>query len=144
MLVSSLRAMPVPVEALRAVPFLAGVEDRALAGLAGSMGEREVPAGHDLVTQGTGGIAFFVVLDGEASVSVDGVERRTLRPGDHFGEIALIAKDPPRTATVTAGTDVRVATLTSWNFKPFVLEHPEVAWSLLETLAKHIAETPGA
>ena len=136
--------MPVPVEALRAVPFLSGVADRDLAELAGSMGERDVPAGQDLVTQGTGGIAFFVVLDGEASVSVDGTERRTIRSGDHFGEIALIAKDPPRTATVTATTDVRVGTLTSWNFKPFVLAHPDVAWSLLETLAKLITETPGA
>jgi CRP/FNR family cyclic AMP-dependent transcriptional regulator len=136
--------MPVAVEELRRVPFLSGVDARDLAELASSMGEREVPAGKDLVTQGEGGIAFFVVLEGEARVTVDGAERRILTPGDHFGEIALIAPDPPRTATVTARTDLRVASLTSWNFRPFVLAHPEVAWSLLQTLARRIAETPGA
>jgi CRP-like cAMP-binding protein len=129
---------------LRKVPFLSSVADRDLARLAGSMGERTLSAGKEIVSQGQGGIAFFVVLEGEAAVTIDGAERRILRDGDYFGEIALIAKDPPRTATVTASTELRVATLTSWNFRPFVHEHPEVAWALLEILAQRIAETPGA
>jgi CRP-like cAMP-binding protein len=132
--------MSIRTEELRGVPFLAKVDARDLGELTASMGEHTIRAGENLVTQGEGGVAFFVVLDGEALVTVDGTERRTLHPGDHFGEIALIARDPPRTATVTARTDVRVATLTSWNFKPFVLKHPQVAWSLLETLAGHIVE----
>jgi CRP-like cAMP-binding protein len=132
--------MSIPVAELRRVPFLTDVNDRELAGLAESMREHALPAGADLVTQGEGGVAFFVVLDGEAVVTVDGNERRVLKKGDHFGEIALIAKDPPRTATVTARTEVRVATLTSWNFKPFVMQHPQVAWSLLETLAKQFVD----
>jgi cAMP-dependent protein kinase regulator len=135
--------MSVRAEELRQVPFLSGVADRDLGQLADSMSEHSVAAGENLVTQGEGGIAFFVVLDGEAAVTIDGEERRTLKTGDHFGEIALIANDPPRTATVTARTDVRVATLTSWNFKPFVLQHPQVAWNLLETLAGQFAERSG-
>lgn len=136
--------MAVAPEALQSVPFLAEVSTRELASLAGSMQERAVSAGRDIVTQGTGGIAFFVLLEGGASVVVDGVERRTLGPGDHFGEIALVLDDVPRTATVTATTDARVASLTAWNFKPFVRDHPEVAWRLLETLARRVAQTPGA
>jgi CRP-like cAMP-binding protein len=132
--------MSIPIEELRRVTFLSGVDDRGLTQLAGTMGERTLPAGTDLVTQGEGGVAFFVVLDGEAVVSIDGNERRVLGKGDHFGEIALIAKDPPRTATVTARSEVRVATLTSWNFKPFVMQHPQVAWSLLETLARQFVD----
>jgi CRP-like cAMP-binding protein len=134
----------IAAEDLRPVPFLSDVAERDLLELAGSMGERSVAAGETLVRQGEGGIAFFVVLDGEATVSVDGAERRTLRPGDYFGEVALIAREAPRTATITARTDLRVATLTSWNFKPFVLAHPQVAWSLLETLAHRFVATPGA
>jgi CRP-like cAMP-binding protein len=130
--------MPVPVEALRSVPFLSGVADRDLARLAESMRERQVAAGHDVVTQGEGGIAFFVVLDGEATVIVDGAERRRLHAGDHFGEVALVLTDVSRTATVRADSDVRVGTLTSWNFRPFVKDHPDVAWSLLETLARRL------
>ncbi|MGZ4269620.1 MAG: cyclic nucleotide-binding domain-containing protein [Solirubrobacteraceae bacterium] len=136
--------MPTPADALRTVPFLAGVDDRDLADLAASMREREIGAGDDIVTQGTGGVAFFVILDGDATVTVNGSERRTLHAGEHFGEVALVAPDLPRTSTVTAKTDVRVAGLTAWKFKPFVLEHPEVAWSLLETLARRLADAPGA
>ena len=136
--------MATPADALRSVPFLAGVEERDIADLASSMREREVSAGDDVVTQGTGGVAFFVILAGEATVTVDGAERRTLTTGDHFGEVALVAPDLPRSSSVTARTDVRVAGLTAWKFKPFVLDHPEVAWSLLETLARRLADAPGA
>jgi len=136
--------MATPADALRSVPFLSGVDERDLADLAASMREREISAGEDIVTQGTGGIAFFVILEGEATVTVDGAERRTLSSGEHFGEVALVAPDLPRSSSVVAKTDARVAGLTAWKFKPFVLEHPEVAWSLLETLARRLADAPGA
>lgn len=136
--------MAVSAAALRKVAFLSGVEDRELAKLAEGMRERSVAAGETVVTQGSGGVAFLVILEGTATVTVDGAERRTLGPGDHLGEIALIVPDLPRTSTVTAKTDLRLAGLTSWNFKSFVHEHPEVAWNLLETLARRMGDTPGA
>ena len=49
------------------------------------------------------GVGFFIIAEGEASVSVDGVEVSRIGPGDHFGELALISEDA-RTATVTAVT----------------------------------------
>jgi CRP-like cAMP-binding protein len=136
--------VPIKAQELRKIPFLSSVDDRGLQSLAGSMGERTVSAGENLVSQGEGGIAFFVVLDGEATVTIDGEHRHTLHAGDYFGEIALIARDAPRTATVTADTDIRVGTLTSWNFKPFVLEHPQVGWAMLELLARRIVDSHGA
>jgi CRP-like cAMP-binding protein len=107
--------------------------------LAGSMSERTVAAGEDLVTQGSSAIAFFVILEGTASVIADGRQLGTLTAGDHFGEIALILPDVPRTATVRADTAVRVAGMSEWNFKGFVSEHPEVHWPLLITLARQVA-----
>jgi CRP-like cAMP-binding protein len=136
--------MAVDIGALRQVRFLAPLKDRELRKLAGSMSERAARAGEDLVTQGSGAIAFFVLLEGQAVVLVDGQERRTLAPGDHFGEIALVLPDTPRTATVRAVGDVRLGALATWNFKGFVADHPEVAWPLLVTLAQQIASTPGA
>jgi CRP-like cAMP-binding protein len=136
--------MAVEIEALRRVRFLAPLKDRALRRLAGSMSERTASPGEDLVTQGSGAIAFFVLLEGQASVIVDGHERRKLGPGDHFGEIALLLGDTPRTATVRAIGDVRLGCLATWNFKGFVAEHPEVTWPLLVTLAQQVANTPGA
>ena len=136
--------MAVDIDALRHVRFLAPLKDRDLRRLASSMSERTASAGEDLVTQGSGAIAFFVLLEGQASVIVDGRERRTLGPGDHFGEIALVLPDTPRTATVRAIGDVRLGALATWNFKGFVTDHPEVTWPLLVTLAQQIASTPGA
>jgi CRP/FNR family cyclic AMP-dependent transcriptional regulator len=136
--------MAVDIDALRGVRFLAPLKDRELRKLASSMSERRASAGEDLVKQGSGAIAFFVLLEGQASVIVDGAERRTLGPGDHFGEIALVLGDTPRTATVRAIDNVRLGALATWNFKGFVADHPEVTWPLLVHLARQIANTPGA
>jgi len=136
--------MSVTLDALQNVPFLSHVQRKDLDGLAQTMAEREVPPGKEIVTQGSGGVAFFLILEGQATVVVDGEDRRTLGPGDHFGEIALIVPDIPRTSTVRADTDVRLAALTAWNFKPFVMQNPDVAWALLEEMAKRFAATPRA
>jgi CRP/FNR family transcriptional regulator, cyclic AMP receptor protein len=136
--------MSVTLDALQKVPFLSHVQRKDLNNLAETMAERDMPAGKEIVTQGKGGVAFFLILDGKATVLVDGEERRQLGPSDHFGEIALIVPDIPRTSTVRADTDMRLAALTAWNFKPFVMKNPDVAWALLEELAKRFAATPRA
>src|SRR3954470_7004004 len=134
--------MSVTLDALQKVPFLSHVERKQLDGLAQTMADRDAAPGKEIVAQGKGGVAFFLILEGQATVVVDGEERRTLGPGDHFGEIALIAPDVPRTSTVRAESDMRLAALTAWNFKPFVMQNPEVAWSLLEELAQRFAAIP--
>ena len=136
--------MSVTLDALQKVPFLSHVDRKKLDQLAQTVSERDVPAGKEVVTQCKGGVAFFVILEGTAMVVVDGEERRTLGAGDHFGEIALIVPDIPRTSTVRAQSDLRTAALTAWNFKPWVMQNPDVAWALLETLAKRFASTPHA
>jgi CRP-like cAMP-binding protein len=134
--------MAITLDDLRKVRFLAPLKDRELKRIADSMKERTAAPGEDLTTQGSGGVAFFLLLEGEAVVYVDAQERRTLGPGEHFGEIALVLPDLERTATVTAKTQVRVGAMAAWNFRAFVGEHPEVVWPLLETLAERVASTP--
>jgi len=136
--------MSVTLDALQQVPFMSTVNRKQLQSLAETMSERDIEAGKDIVTQGSGGVAFFLILEGNATVIVDGEDRRQLGPGDHFGEIALIVPDAPRTSTVRAESDVKVAALTAWNFKPWVLKNAEVAWALLETLAQRFVSTPHA
>jgi CRP-like cAMP-binding protein len=136
--------MSVTLDALQQVPFMSTVNRKQLQSLAETMSERDIEAGKDIVTQGSGGVAFFLILEGNATVIVDGEDRRQLGPGDHFGEIALIVPDAPRTSTVRADSDVKVAALTAWNFKPWVLKNAEVAWALLETLAQRFVSTPHA
>jgi CRP-like cAMP-binding protein len=132
--------MSVTIDDLRQVDLLRGLEDRELASLAGDLAERRVAAGDTIVGEGTGGIAFFFVLEGETSVSVGGEEVATLGRGEHIGELALLDPEGPRTATVSAKTDVRLAAMSTWQFRPFVLAHPEAAWKLLQRLARRLRE----
>jgi CRP/FNR family cyclic AMP-dependent transcriptional regulator len=130
--------MPVSPEELKKVPLLAGLDKKSLARLAAQMRDRHVSAGSDVVVQGESGVGFFVILGGQASVTVDGSERRTLGPGDYFGEVALLNQDAIRSATVTASTDLDLAGITSWQFRPLVHEEPEMAVQLMATLAERL------
>lgn len=131
------------VDALSRVPLLSGLERRDLERLSRDFSERVFPAGSTVVEEGQErGIGFFVIADGEATVSRDGKEVQRLGPGDHFGEIALIG-DRVRTATVTADTELRCLVMTVWDFRSFVRGDPDVAWNLLQHLARLISEPPG-
>ena len=126
-------------QSLKTVPLFAGVGDRELKRLANVLRESRFNEGEAITTEGRSGVGFFVIEEGEASVALRGEIVRTLGPGDHFGEIALI-DEGPRSATVTASTDMRCRGMAPWEFKAFVQEHPEVAWPLLETLASRLRE----
>jgi CRP/FNR family transcriptional regulator len=132
--------MPVDaVEALSRVPLLAGIERRHLERLSRQFRERTFPEGHVVTREGESGAGFFVIVEGSATVTVGGDVRTALRAGDSFGEMALI-DEGPRTATVVAATDLRCLALSPWDFRPFIEEHPKVAWSMLQTLARRLRE----
>jgi CRP-like cAMP-binding protein len=133
-------AMAVSIDDLREVNLLQGLKEADLVTLAADLAERRVAAGEPIVGEGTGGVAFFFILQGETSVSVAGEEVATLKRGDYVGELALLDPEGPRSATVTAKTDVVLAAMSAWQFRPFVLAHPEVAWMLLQRLARRLRE----
>jgi CRP/FNR family transcriptional regulator, cyclic AMP receptor protein len=128
-----------PVDVLRGVPLFSELGDRELERLAGHFKERTFPEGSNVTMEGGTGTGFFVVVEGNATVSVSGEQRGTLGPGDSFGEIALV-DEGTRSATITAATDLRCYGLTAWEFRPFVEEHPQVAWPLLKQMAKRLRE----
>ena len=97
------------------------------------------PAGHEIVVRGEGGVGFMVITDGTVSVKTIQGHTRKLGPGDSFGEMALLDHEG-RSATITADTQVTMATIPEWNFKPFLKEHPEVAYRLLQTLSRRIRQ----
>ena len=130
-------AKPTP-ELLRKVNLFSGLDDRELESLADEFNERRFSAGDKIALEGEGGLMFFVVDSGEASVEVHGEEVGRLGPGDAFGEIALIDRRP-RTATVTAVSDLRTYGLPVFVFRPYVEARPEVAWKLLEAMADRLA-----
>lgn len=131
--------MAAPVDLLRRVPLFQGLGDKGLKQLAEAFSERSFHAGDELTTEGQGAAGFFVLESGEATVTIDGAERRTLSGGDYFGEIALI-DGGKRTATITATNDGRAYGLTSWVFRPLVEKNAAIAWPLLEAMAARIRE----
>src|SRR5688500_1462339 len=128
-----------PVDVLRQVPLFSELGDRELQKLAGHFKERTFPEGSAVTMEGGTGTGFFVVVEGNATVSVSGEQRGTLGPGDSFGEIALV-DEGTRSATIRAATDLRCYGLTAWEFRPFVEEHPQVAWPLLKQMARRLRE----
>lgn len=100
------------------------------------------PAGHEIVVRGEGGVGFMVITDGSVTVKTVQDKTRKLGPGDSFGEMALLDHEG-RSATITAESDVTLATIPEWNFKPFLQEHPEVAYRLLQTLSRRVRQSEG-
>ena len=126
-----------PVEALQRVQLFAGLDRKQVEQLARLLKERRFAKGETVILEGAGGAAFFLIESGEATVSVHGAERATMRQGDHFGEIALI-DGGPRAATVTAATDLVCFGLTFWEFRPLVEGNGAIGWKLLEALARRV------
>ncbi len=126
-----------PVAALRRVQLFADMDRRQTEQIARLLKERRFAKGETVIMEGSGGAAFFLIDSGEAMVSRKGVDRATLGPGDYFGEVALI-DGGPRSATVTAATDLVCYGLTFWEFRPLVERNATIGWKLLEALAKRL------
>jgi CRP-like cAMP-binding protein len=131
--------MSAPIDLLKQVPLFRELPEKQLRNLSSEFTERRFSEGDPLTAEGASGVGFFVIESGTARVTVDGEERRTLGPGEYFGEIALI-DGGLRTATITAASDGVAYGLTRWQFKPLVEANGEIAWPLLETMARRMRE----
>ena len=130
-------ASEAPAESLQKVSLFEGLDLRQADQVARLLKERRFSAGETVVREGSGGSAFYLIVSGEATVAVAGKERRTLEPGDYFGEISLI-DEGERSATVAAKTDLVCHGLTYWDFRPLVQANPMIGWKLLQSLARKL------
>ena len=103
-------------KALAGIPLFAHCTSRDLEFIASRADEVEVPAGRRLVGQGERGDTFYVLLDGEADVEIDGDRRPALQPGDFFGEISMLDRGAG-TATVVTKTPVRLMVMSHSQFR---------------------------
>ena len=124
---------------LRSVKLFAGMPEGDLKKIAQQMREVRHAEGAEIAVLGRGGVGFMVILDGTAEVTTSDGRKRVLGAGDHFGEMALLDQGG-RSATVRATTDLVLAAIPEWHFKPLLIEHPEVAYRLLQELSRRVRE----
>ena len=127
------------VELLRKVPLFSRCSKRELAAIATLADEVDLRQGKELIREGSRGREFFVLLEGQADVLKDGKRINEMGPGEFFGEIALVAPSPVRTATVKATTPVRVLVVTAQNFRRLLEGSPQIKLKVLEALAERVS-----
>jgi CRP/FNR family cyclic AMP-dependent transcriptional regulator len=122
---------------LAKVPLFSGCSKRDLQTIARVVKDIDHAAGTVIAREGEPGIGLFVIVEGQADVTIGGKKKTTLAPGDFFGEIALL-DGGPRTATVSAVTDVKLLGLTEWVFRGLMQEHPSIAIKTLQQMASRL------
>ncbi|MBA2506869.1 MAG: cyclic nucleotide-binding domain-containing protein [Thermoleophilaceae bacterium] len=125
-------------DVLARVPLLAGLSKRQLKSLAKAMTNETIEEGSQVTVEGADGNSFFVVVKGEAEVTVGDRTRGTISDGDHFGEIALI-DGGGRSATITTTSDKLFSFgMDSETFREFVARNPDIGWALMRSLCERI------
>lgn len=127
------------VQALKRAPLFEGLSRKELTDLARVSEDLEMEPGKVLCKEGEIGREFFVIVDGDVTVTRNGRRVASRGGGDFVGEIALL-EDIPRTATVTAETPVRLFVLTRQDFRHLLDRHPGVERKVLRALARRLAE----
>lgn len=111
---------------LAGIALLDDLEPEELTKIAPWFEVQDVSPGVNLTGEGASGYSFYILSDGTASVTIDGVEVNTLGPGDFFGELAILG-DGVRTATVTTTSPSRLLVLFGTEFRQLEQEQPDLA-----------------
>ena len=127
------------LEHLAATPLFSALNKRDLQRIAKASNEVTRAAGTVLVDQGDAGREAFIIIDGTASVKRNGRKVGTLAAGDAIGELSLLDHGP-RTATVTADSEVTLLVLSAREFSGVLEEVPGLAHKLLAQLASRVRD----
>lgn len=126
------------IDLIRKVPLFARCSRAELKEIALLADEIDLHEGKEMTREGAPGREFFVLLDGTADVKKNRRRVNTLGPGDFFGEIALVSREP-RTATVIATSPVRALVITDRSFRRLLDDAPQVQTKVMEAMAQRLA-----
>jgi CRP-like cAMP-binding protein len=125
------------VDALARLSLFADLSHPQLEALAHSFGEEVFAEGQRVIRQDVTGGGFYVILDGEAKVAIDGQERARLGRGEVFGEISILTDEAP-TADVIATSLLRCLIIPGNELKAFLLKQPSVMYRMLQIEARRL------
>ena len=94
----------------------------------------EIKSGDHLFKEGDAGDAMYVLIEGEAEITIKGLLFEDCEPGTFMGEMAVI-DGSVRYATVTALTDCKFATINKNRFQFLVDESPRFALDVMRVMA---------
>ncbi len=132
-------AGPDYLEHLGSIPLFSACNKKELQKIARGSDELTVEPGKVLTEQGRPGHEAFVIVAGEASVEIAGNVVTHLGPGAHFGELALL-DGGPRTATVTATTELTLLVISQRAFFSLLDEVPGLSRKILTTMARIVRD----
>jgi CRP/FNR family transcriptional regulator, cyclic AMP receptor protein len=115
---------------LAGLALFADLSRPELESVAHTLEEAWFPAGQRVLRQGFTGTGFYVILDGDVAIRIDGEERARLRRGDFFGEVSALLGEAP-VADVVALGPLRVLHLAGPDLREFLLAHPQVLLRML-------------
>jgi CRP/FNR family cyclic AMP-dependent transcriptional regulator len=125
------------IDALGRVPLFAKCSRKELEFLITRTDEVDVSAGQTLIKQGNAGDTFYLLLDGEATVQVDGHDRPPLGPGSFFGEIGILDRGPA-TATVVTTTPARLMVMSHAQFRDAIKANDQLLSQVMATMAERL------
>jgi CRP-like cAMP-binding protein len=128
------------VERLGRLALFADLARPQLEGIAHTYEEEVYPDGQRVLRQGLTGANLYVILDGQATVVIDGAERTRLGRGEFFGEVSALLGSPP-TADVVASGPLRCLVVPAGDVESFLVSYPRVAVRMLKAEVQRLATT---
>ncbi|HEY6101747.1 MAG TPA: cyclic nucleotide-binding domain-containing protein [bacterium] len=128
------------IDTLAALTLFADLSRPQLEEVVQTFEEEVFGEGQRILRQGFSGSNLYIILEGDAGVVIDGVQRTTLGKGDFFGEISVLLGEPPA-ADVVALRTLRCLVLPAADVAPFLLRHGPVTFRMLQAEARRLRST---
>lgn len=125
------------LDALARLALFADLDGPQLQAVAHTMSEESFAAGQRILRQGISGSGFFVILDGEVGVRVDGADVARLGRGEFFGETSLLLGEAP-VADVVAIGPVTALQLAGPDLRAFLLAYPPIMYRMLQAISRRL------
>ncbi len=122
------------VNLLASLALFADLDTPQLEAIDHTFEETAFAPGERVLRQGISGSNFYVIVEGEAAVRIDGTDRALLGRGDFFGEMSLLLGETP-SADIVARTPLRCLVLAGPDLRSFLMSHPPVMYRMLNTMA---------